>query len=86
MGATVELRLGESTLTGQITEAHDPPLTGMEQDRVERIESYVKDFKPMTLGTISLKQGPGTLSLKALDIPGPQVMDFRLMMLRRVDS
>ena len=86
VGATVELRLGESTLTGQITEAHDPPLTGMEQDRVERIESYVKDFKPMTLGTISLKQGPGTLSLKALDIPGPQVMDFRLMMLRRVDS
>ena len=86
VGATVELRLGESTLTGQITEAHDPPLTGMEQDRVERIESYVKDFKPMTLGTISLQQGPGTLSLKALDIPGPQVMDFRLMMLRRVDS
>ncbi len=86
VGATVELRLGESTLTGQVTESHDPPLTGMEQDRVERIESYVKDFKPMTLGTISLKQGPGTLSLKALDIPGPQVMDFRLMMLRRVDS
>ena len=86
VGATVELRLGSSTLAGQITEAHDPPLTGMEHDRDARIESYVKDFKPMTLGTISLKQGPGTLSLKALDIPGPQVMDFRLMMLRRVDS
>jgi arylsulfatase A-like enzyme len=86
VGSTFELRFGDSVLTGQITQAHDPPLTGMEHDRDERIESYVKDFKPLNLGTIDLKRGTGTLSLKALDIPGSQVMDFKLMMFRRVGS
>ena len=63
---------------------HDPPLTGMENDRDIRIESYVKDFKPMNIGTIHLDKGMGTLSLQALNIPGAEVMDFRLMMLERV--
>ena len=85
-GARVELRFGDSVLTGRITETHDPPLRGMERDRDERIESYVKDFMPLRLGTIDLARGPGTLSLKALEIPGGQVMDFRLLELRRVDA
>ena len=57
----------------------------MDEDRDKRIESYVKDFKPLDLGVISLKKGIGTLTLQALDIPGSQVMDFRLMMFERVD-
>jgi hypothetical protein len=36
-------------------------------------------------GTIALTQGPGQLVLRALDIPGRQVMDCRLLMLTRVD-
>ncbi len=85
IGSTFELALGESRITSQITEAHDPPLQGMEHDKVKRIESYVKDFKPLKLGTMHLKKGSGQLRLKALDIPGEQVMDFRLMMFTRVD-
>ena len=42
--------LGEQALAARITAAHDPPLIGMEQDRDERIESYVKDFRPLVLG------------------------------------
>lgn len=79
VGSVFELGFGSSTLTGKITEAHDPPLTGMENDRDKRIESYVKDFKPLNIGAIHLDKGKGTLSLKASDIPGSQVMDFRLM-------
>ena len=56
------------------------------QDRVKRQESYVKDFRPMKLGTIRLQNGPGELTLRALHIPGSQVMDFRLLTLTRVDE
>jgi hypothetical protein len=45
----------------------------------------VKDFKRITLGQIHLEAGKGTLALKAIDMPGAQVMDFRLMLLSRVD-
>ena len=68
-----------------VNEAHDPPLEGMEHDRVKRIESYVKDFKPMKMGTIELEKGQGTMTLKATDIPGEQVVDVRLLMLTRID-
>jgi hypothetical protein len=84
VGSEFELSFGESRLKGRITEAHDPPLTGMENDRDPRTESYVKEFKPLNLGTIHLEKGKGVLELKALDIPGSQVMDFRLLMLKRI--
>ena len=51
-GSEFELSFGDSKLEGRIEEAHDPPLTGMEHDRVERPESYVKDFKALNLGRI----------------------------------
>jgi hypothetical protein len=84
LGSEVQLSMGENRLTARITEAHDPPLQGMEHDRVPRIESYVKVFKPLKMGQIHLDKGIGQLSLRALSIPGSQVMDFRLLMLRRI--
>ncbi|MEX2235783.1 MAG: arylsulfatase [Cyclobacteriaceae bacterium] len=84
-GSTVELSFGNSKITGKVTEGHDPPLRGMEHDRVERMESYVKDFKPLKLGIMRFEKGKGPLTLKALDIPGSQVMDFRLLMFTRVE-
>jgi len=48
------------------------------------MESYVKDFKPLNMGTFHLKKGEGVLTLKATDIPGGQVMDFRLLVLKRI--
>jgi arylsulfatase A-like enzyme len=84
VGSVFELSFSGEKLTGKITDAHNPPLTGMEHDRVERMESYVKGFKSMKLGTIHLKKGEGILTLKAIEIPGAQVMDFRLLMLKRI--
>ncbi|MGM0531499.1 MAG: N-acetylgalactosamine 6-sulfate sulfatase, partial [Bacteroidota bacterium] len=83
-GAVFELKFAGEKLSGEITDAHDPPVTGMENDRVERMESYVKDFKPMKMGTIHLKKGKGTLRLKADSVPGSQVMDFRLLLLKKM--
>ena len=52
-----------------LSKAHDVPARGQENDRVKRMESYVKDFKPIPMGTLNLKQGKGVLTLKALEIP-----------------
>ena len=84
-GSVFELSLGNSRLEGRIETAHDPPLTGMEHDRVERPESYVKDFKPLSLGNIHLDQGSGLMTLKATEMPGSSVMDFRLLFFERVN-
>ncbi|MCA1759852.1 MAG: arylsulfatase [Bacteroidales bacterium] len=84
VGSVFELDFAGKKVTGTITEAHNPPLTGMENDRDPRQESYVKDFKPLKIGTIYLEKGKGNLVLKALNIPGSQVMDFRLLMLKRI--
>lgn len=84
VGATIELKFGIDSLQTQIQKAHDPPLFGMENDRVERMESYVKDFKRMDMGTINLEKGKGQMTLRAVDIPGSMAMDFRLLMLERV--
>lgn len=83
VGSTVLLSFNGCQVSGKVTEAYDPPLEGMKYDRVRREESYVKDFKRMTLGTIHLEKGKGTLRLRALDIPGAQVMDFCLRYLTR---
>lgn len=84
VGSTVELSFNDSKVQGKITEAHNPPLVGEAQDRAVRSESFVKDFRPLSLGNISLSKGTGTLTLQALDIPENQVMDFRLLVLNRV--
>jgi len=84
IGSTFQLMFKNQVLKAQITEAHDPPLRGMEHDLFPRMESYVKDFKPLKIGKIHLEKGTGKLTLKATKIAGKQVMDFRLLMLERV--
>jgi hypothetical protein len=38
----------------------------------------------MGIGSIQLEAGSGTMKLKAIDIPGSQAIDFRLLTLTRV--
>jgi hypothetical protein len=82
IGSTVELSFNKSRVQGKVSESHDPPLVGAEFDRVPRGgESYVKDFRPLRIGTFRLEKGRGELTLRALDVPGRQVMDMRAVML-----
>lgn len=85
MGSTIELSFNGSSLQAQVDKAHDSPFLNKEFDRVERMESYVKDFVPFTMGNIYLELGKGPLVLKASEVSGEQVMDFRLLMLDRVE-
>ncbi len=83
-GVSLELNFDEHLLQKVMAKAHNPPLSGMEQDRVPRIESYVKDFISVRLGKIYLKKKTGPLVLKAIEIPGSNAIDFRLLQLRRL--
>ena len=83
VGSTVELSFNGQKIQGKVTQAFDSPLTGKEDDRSSRgSESFVKVFKPMTLGKFRLQKGRGQLTLQALNIPGNQVMDVRYVTLR----
>jgi hypothetical protein len=85
VGSTVELVLNDAKVQGMVSEANDPPLRGGEHDRASRgSESFVKDFKPLRLGEIELKAGRGTLTLRAVKVPGKQVMDVRSVVLTLV--
>jgi arylsulfatase A-like enzyme len=85
VGATVELEWNGARVKGRVDTAHDPPLEGLAEDRFDRgPESFVKAFRPLELGRIRLSKGRGTMTLRALDIPGGQVADVRYLILSRV--
>jgi hypothetical protein len=70
-------------VTGTIAPGWNPPLNTAD-DRVPRGhgESFSKQFRPLTLGTITLEKGPTTLMLRATQIPGVSVADIRRLVLR----
>ncbi len=76
VGSTVELSFQGTAIRGKVAESFDPPLID-NMDRVPRKgESYVKDFRPLRLGVVRLNKGRGMLTVRALSIPGKQVMDL----------
>jgi len=82
-GSEIELSFNDSVLRGTISKPHPSELVGAAEDRVKRQESYEQNWTRMKLGNVHLKAGKGTLKLRATKIPGDNVMDFRLLMLRR---
>ena len=85
VGSTILLELDSDSLSKKITEYHDTPLSGMENDRIPRIESYIKDFKPVSMGIMKLKKGKGQLTLRASEIIGEEVIDFRLLLFNKLN-
>lgn len=85
-GSLVELRCGDSQLTGRVAPGWDPPLY-TNQDTLPRppAESRMKEFRPLTIGEIRLVQGQSPLVLRALEIPGASVMDVRRVTLTLVE-
>jgi arylsulfatase A-like enzyme len=75
-GATLQLSMknGDS-VTAQVGEVFDPPLYDKSKERIAESHYYQKDFKPLTLGSIELEKGQGTLTLGALEIKGKRVID-----------
>jgi arylsulfatase A-like enzyme len=77
-GSTIELSFQDAKLRAKITPAWDPPLY-TNQDTLPRPdgESHMKDFRTLSLGEMILPAGQGSLTLRAVEIPGQSVMDVR---------
>jgi arylsulfatase A-like enzyme len=85
-GSTIELACQDSRLRGKVAPGWDPPLF-TNQDTLPRptAESSMKEFRPLKLGTIRLEKGTGPLTLRALEIPGNEVMHLRSLTLTLVE-
>jgi arylsulfatase A-like enzyme len=78
VGSELELSLNAAKWIGAVTVPFDPPLRGRESDRLPRAgESYVKDFRSLSLGIVELPAGKGELSLRATRVTGKQIADVR---------
>ena len=84
VGSTLTLSHNKNQLSANIPEGHDPPLKGMENDRVPRMESYVKDFAPLPMGVIELQKGRHPLSLKLSQLKGNIGPDIRLLQFKKL--
>ncbi len=81
-GSTIELEFNGAKITGQVAPGWDPPLY-TNQDTIARPpgESKMKEFRALNLGIMRLEKGRGSLTLRALKIPGRSVMDVRQLSL-----
>ena len=76
-GARLRLSAGEASTEAAVTEVFDPPLYDKSRERVEKSHYFVKDFKPLRLGTLALKKGRATLKLEATKITGQRAIDVQ---------
>ena len=83
----VQIRLtmdGKATSAeAEVTQAFDPPLYDKSKERVATSHYFVKDFKPLKLGTLRLDSGPGLLRLTAPRIIGDGAIDVHSIELSR---
>lgn len=84
LNSEYELSLGKNSIKFTIREIFNPPLRGMENDRFKRKNSYVKDFKPLSIGKIHLDKGKIPLVLKSLSLPEKEGIDVRLILFKRI--
>ncbi len=86
-GSTIEISFNESKLITKVLQGWDPPLI-TDQDVIARpaAESIMKDFKILDAGKLKLSKGKGDLVLRALEIPGKEVMQVRAVNLHLISE
>jgi len=83
IGVQFRVEIGETSINGKITEAHDPPHLPS-PDRVKRKEVYEKEWKRLTLGTIKLRRGTADFKIVLDSIPGERAMDVKAVRVRKL--
>jgi arylsulfatase A-like enzyme len=76
-GPRIRISAGEAFAAATVKDAFDPPLYDKSKERVEKSHYFVKDFKPLSIGTLSLKKGRATLKLEATMITGRRAIDVQ---------
>ena len=85
-GATIRLDFESATpghVTATVDEPFDPPLYDKSKERVTKSHYFVKDFRPLSVGTIRLTPGRGLLRLSADRVIGDFVIDVHSIRLLR---
>lgn len=85
-GATIRLSMGNASIQTNVRIPFDPPLYDKSKERVKESHYFVKDFRPLVLGTLNLTKGRGELKLDAPRITGKRAIDVHsidLMLLEK---
>ena len=84
-GAVVRLSaLNGGSVQNTVTRVFDPPLYDKSKERVAKSHYFVKDFVPLKLGTLSLRQGVTELRIDAVTKVGKEVIDVHSIQLDRL--
>ncbi|MEM6980224.1 MAG: N-acetylgalactosamine 6-sulfate sulfatase, partial [Planctomycetota bacterium] len=76
VGVTIRIATDRGASTEQnVMRAFDPPLYDKSKERVANSHYFVKDFEPLSLGTLPLPKGRSTLRLSSPNIPGQEAID-----------
>ncbi|MEY3563591.1 MAG: hypothetical protein RLZZ294_1597 [Bacteroidota bacterium] len=86
IGTELEMKFNDASISKTISTPNNVPVMGMENDKVERDESYVKDFKPMKLGNVELKKGKGLLELSSKNLLAADDLECNMISLKRVSK
>lgn len=86
-GCEIRLSSGRSSTNGTtVTQAFDPPFYDKSIERMPESHYWVKEFMPLSLGSLHLQAGVQTLKLEASNIPGKAAIDVHSIRLVRQDS
>lgn len=83
-GLEIRLENASGTVAATIREPHPAVDYGAAWDRIPRIESYAKDFRSLTLGTLKINEGADTLSLRAGGFPPGAYLEVQRLVLRKI--
>lgn len=76
LGCRIQLAAGDhASVSATVTQTFDPPLYDKSKERVANSHYFVKDFRPLKLGTLDLPAGECELRLTAPGIVGQRAID-----------
>lgn len=85
-GSTIQLSSSNGGATeANIVQSFDPPLYDKSIERMTKSHYFVKDFLPISLGSLFLKEGRATLTLKATHMKGNAAVDVHSIDLIQLD-
>ncbi|MBO2944383.1 arylsulfatase [Paenibacillus sp. F411] len=84
-GSEIEVSFNGAQIRAVIENPFEAPLKDQD-DRVQRDESYEKEFTHLRIGTLEMQAGRGVLKLQASHIAGRHVADVRALSVRLIEA
>jgi len=84
IGSRILLKSNNAQVASLIKTENSSPLMGREMDRVEREESYLRNFKSLSLGRLKLTEGANQLELYTQGIKKSDDLEIYMITLQRL--